>query len=87
MGLYNVDILPSVLRKDLPRIPKQEVGRIMKRIGMLAENPRPLWSKRLVGREEYRARQGNYRILYVINESIVTVVVVKVGVRGDVYRN
>jgi len=57
----------------------------MDRIKMLGDNPRPTWSKKLSGREEYRARQGNYRILYVIEEDIKVVQVTKVGHRKNIY--
>lgn len=57
----------------------------MGRIKSLEDNPRPSWSKKLSGREEYRARQGNYRILYVIEETIKIVQVTKVGHRRNIY--
>ncbi len=82
---YKVEILPSVIRKDLPKLPKKDVQRVMDRIKLLGENPRPNWSKRLSGREEYRARRGNYRILYVIEEQIKIVQVTKVGHRRNIY--
>jgi mRNA interferase RelE/StbE len=82
---YNVQILPSVVRKDLAKLPKGDVRKIMDRIKKLGENPRPVWSKRLSGREEYRARQGNYRILYVIEERVRVVQVTKVGHRRNIY--
>ena len=53
----------------------------MQRIKLLGENSRPIWSKKLSGRDEYRARQGNYRILYVIEEQVKIVQVTKVGHR------
>ncbi len=58
----------------------------MLRIGTLATNPRPVWSKKLSGREEYRGRQGNYRILYVIDDTIMIVQVTKVGHRRTIYK-
>ncbi len=83
---YKVQILPSVIRKDLIKIPKTDVKKIMAKIESLGENPRPSWSKKLSGREEYRGRQGNYRILYIIEEAIQIVEVVKVGHRKDIYK-
>jgi mRNA interferase RelE/StbE len=83
---YNVQILPSVIRKDLPKLPKSDVIKIMSKIQSLTVNPRPSWSKKLSGREEYRGRQGNYRILYVIEDTIKIVEVVKVGHRKEIYR-
>jgi mRNA interferase RelE/StbE len=86
MAQYNVQILPAVIRKDLRKIPAKDAENIMERIKMLGENPRPAWSKKLSGREEYRARYGVYRILYVIEETVKVVQVTKVGHRGSVYR-
>jgi len=57
----------------------------MDRIKLLGDNPRPGWSKKLSGREEYRARQGNYRILYVIEETVKIVQITKVGHGRNVY--
>lgn len=57
----------------------------MTKIKHLETNPRPSWSKKLSGREEYRGRQGNYRILYVIEDTIEIVEITKVSHRKDVY--
>lgn len=86
MARYKVQILPSVVRKDFVKIPKQDVRRIMDRIKSLGDNPRPIWAKKLSSREEYRGRQGNYRILYVIEDNIQIVAVTKVGHRKHVYQ-
>ena len=85
MVSYSIQILPSVIRKDLAKLPTIDVTKIMQRIELLAEDPKPAWSKRLSGREEYRARQGNYRILYVIEEQVKVVLVTKVGHRRNIY--
>ena len=86
MARYKVQILPSVIRKDLAKIPKQDVQRIMNKIKSLEGNPKPAWSKKLSNREEYRGRQGNYRILYVIEDNVQIIEVTKVGHRKEIYR-
>lgn len=86
MAQYSVQVLPSVIRKDLVRLPRADVSKIMERIKLLEDNPRPAWAKKLSGREEYRARQGNYRILYVVEDTIKVVLVTKVGHRSNVYK-
>jgi len=83
---YKIQLLLSVIREDLAKLPKDDVRRIMDRIKLLENNPRPSWSKKLSAREEYRARQGNYRILYVIEEAIKVVLVTKVAHRKAVYK-
>jgi len=62
------------------------VKRILKRIKMLEENPRPEGSTKLSGQERYRLRQGRYRIVYSIQDYELTVWVVKIGHRKDIYR-
>jgi len=52
----------------------------------LADQPRPPGSKKLSGHNKYRIRQGNYRIIYGIEDKELTIVVVVVGKRKDVYR-
>lgn len=86
MARYEVRFRKSV-SKDLDPIPKRDVQRIMAAIGTLADNPRPPQSRKLSGAEKYRLRCGVYRILYEIQDDILSVCVVKVGHRKDVYRD
>ena len=86
MASYKVEISKNVRKKDLPSIPKPDALKIVKRIESLAENPFPEEAIRLKGREEWRIRQGDYRILYVVEHDVVTVFVVKVGHRREIYR-
>lgn len=85
MASYRIVFKKSVA-KDLRQIPKKEIQRILKRIDSLKDDPRPASMEKLSGDEKYRIRQGNYRILYMIEDEIITVTIVKVGHRRDVYR-
>ena len=85
MAGYKIFFRKSVL-KDFESIPKKELNRILQKIESLSENPRPSGSQKLSGLERYRVRQGRYRILYSIQDEELTVWVVKVGHRKDVYR-
>jgi len=85
MAVYKVYFKESV-EKDFIAIPKKDLKRILQRIKMLEDNPRPLGCEKLTGRERYRVRQGRYRIVYSIQDDEVTVWIVKVGHRKDVYR-
>jgi len=85
MASYSIVFKQSVA-KDFRPIPKKDVQRILKRIDGLADDPRPAGAEKLSGDEKYRIRQGNYRILYTIEDDIITVTIVKVGHRRDVYR-
>ena len=86
MARYEVSLRRSVLRKDLTQIPKEDVRRIVEAIRSLGDDPRPPGVQKLSGRERYRIRQGDYRIVYSIQDETQSVWVVKVGHRRDVYR-
>ena len=85
MAGYRVLFKKSV-EKDFSIIPKKDVKRILNRIKTLEENPRPPGSEKLTGQERYRLRQGQYRIVYSIQDDELTVWVVRVGHRKDIYR-
>ena len=79
-------VFKESVSKDLKELPKQDVQRILERIDALRDEPRPQGSVKLSGKEYYRVRQGNYRIIYAIQDSQLVVIVIKVGHRREVYR-
>jgi mRNA interferase RelE/StbE len=85
MGKYRIVFRKSVAH-DLRSIPNRDLRKILATIESFSEEPRPSGFEKLSGRDRYRIRQGNYRIIYEINDDEVVVVVVKVGHRKDVYR-
>ena len=73
-------------QKELDRQARNIRERLLKAILALADNPRPIGSRRIEGQEDiYRIRVGDWRIIYAIFEDQLIVTVVKVGSRGDVY--
>ncbi len=76
----------SSVAKDLRRIPNRDVRRILNRIDILSDTPRPPGAVALSGQGRYRLRVGAYRVLYEVHDQAVIVVMVKVGHRRDVYR-
>lgn len=84
MAKYKLVFKASVA-KDLRAIPKKDVTRILQRIDALQEQPRPSGCEKLSGEERFRVRQGNYRIVYEIEDLYLTVTVIRVGHRGQVY--
>ncbi len=85
MASYKLVFKKSVA-KDLRTIPDPDLKRILARMRTLAEDPRPPGTEKLSGEDKYRLRQGNYRILYTVNDADICVVIVKVSHRREVYR-
>lgn len=85
MASYRLQIKPSAV-KDLEAITLKDRKRLVARIRGLAKDPRLHGCDKLSGHEKYRVRQGNYRILYSIDDAEGKIVIVKVGHRRDVYR-
>ena len=85
MAVYKIFLKKSV-KKDLSAIPKKNLKKILNKIEFLGDNPRPVGCEKLSGQEKYRLRQGSYRIIYSIQDNELTVWVVKVGHRREVYR-
>jgi mRNA interferase RelE/StbE len=85
MAAYKIFFRKSV-QKDFEAIPKKDLQRILKRIEGFANDPRPPGSEKLTGQERYRLRQEIYRILYSIQDDELTIWVVNVAHRKEVYR-
>ena len=85
MAEYKIYFKESV-EKDFRLIPKKDLQKILLRIKALEKDPRPTGHEKLTGQERCRVRQGQYRIIYSIQDKELTVWVVKVGHRKDVYR-
>ena len=85
MAKYSILFRRSV-SKDLSRLSKLDVKRIIGCIRALSDDPRPPGCEKLSTRERYRIRQGDYRIVYSIQDNDCSIWIVKVGHRRDVYR-
>ncbi|RPI64088.1 MAG: type II toxin-antitoxin system RelE/ParE family toxin [Planctomycetaceae bacterium] len=84
---YRLEIKESA-RKQIIRLAKPDQRRVMAAIADLAETPRPDGVRKIVGADNaYRIRVGDYRIVYEIHDRVLTVYIVRVGHRKDVYRN
>jgi mRNA interferase RelE/StbE len=82
---YSLEIKRSAA-KELAQLPPKDRGRVVARIQALADDPRPVGAEKLSGQERYRVGQGDYRILYEIEDQILRIMVVKIWHRRDVYR-
>ncbi len=85
MAGYEIFFRESVW-KELKKVPRADLKKILSRIEQLEKDPRPVGCEKLTDQELYRIRQGSYRIVYSIQDNKLTVWVVKVGHRKDVYR-
>jgi mRNA-degrading endonuclease RelE of RelBE toxin-antitoxin system len=88
-SLYGFAFSEAALRYLEREVPTKIRGQIKRRIEKLAANPSPPGSKKLIGVTDgeypvYRARQGDYRILYSVRRVII--VILDIGHRKDVYR-
>jgi mRNA interferase RelE/StbE len=86
MAKYRITFKKSVT-KDLRAIPSGDVKRILKKIEILADNPRGEGCVKLSALERYRARLGVNRIVYEIRDEMLVVHVVKVADRSTVYKS
>jgi len=81
---YNITLNKSAIR-FLEKINEPFYSRIKEAIYNLGENPRPQGSLKLKNRDGFRIRVGDYRIIYNILEDIVTVNIINLGHRRNIY--
>lgn len=87
MEKYKILIKPSAA-KELEAIPRKKIRRlIIRRIEGLATDPFPPGASKLAGNDRHRLRQGAYRIIYTVWKMQLTINIIKVGHRKDIYRN
>lgn len=85
MGSYQIEWKRSAL-KELKRLPRENLNRILRAVEDLAGDPFPSGVKKLVGSEHtYRIRVGDYRVLYDVIGRRLVVEIIRVGHRQDVY--
>ena len=85
MPKYTVFVKKSV-QKHLAKMPNEIADSLENAMLELEDNPRPFGYKKLKGRDAYRIRFGNYRIIYEIEDKIITVCVTNIGHRKEVYK-
>jgi mRNA interferase RelE/StbE len=86
MASFNLHWRKST-RKDLRRIPREAVSRIIAEVEKLADDPLPHGSEKLSGSERtYRIRAGDYRVVYELLREAKIVEIQRVRHRKDVYR-
>jgi len=82
--IYQISILRRA-QKELADLPKTDYVRVRDAILKLTENARPIGCKKLIGREGWRIKIGNYRVIYEINDAQKEITILNFGHRRDVY--
>ncbi|MEI6387970.1 MAG: type II toxin-antitoxin system RelE/ParE family toxin [Spirochaetota bacterium] len=82
---YSIEILKAA-QKQLGKIQGSEQEKIVSEVRALSVNPRPLGCIKLRGRDAWRIRSGDYRIIYEIKDSTLAVIVIAIGHRREIYR-
>lgn len=84
---YEVIWKPSAI-KDLRRLPKTTVRRIVGAVQLLTDEPLPPGARQLTGTEHsYRLRVGDYRVIYEFHGSRLLIEIVRARHRKDAYRD
>jgi len=82
---YEARLRPAAAR-EYRRLQGRLRDRIRTAIDALAFDPRPVGAAKLAGRDDYRIRVGDYRVVYAVDEAERLVIVGRVGHRREVYR-
>ncbi len=85
MDNYSIEVKP-LARKELEALPDPVLSRIVRKLESLADNPRPAGCKKLKGyREQWRVRIGDWRVVYLIDETKKLVSILRIAHRREVY--
>ena len=85
MALYKIEWKSSAIR-ELRGLEKSVIRKILAEVEKLANNPHPIGSKKLRGSKySYRLKMGNYRVVYKVSSSVLTIEIIRVGHRREVY--
>lgn len=83
--MYKI-LLERKVINQLKKVPNKDFLKIKIKIYSLTENPLPKGHIKLKGRNAFRVRQGNYRIIYEIDNNRILIIVVAIGHRKDIYK-
>lgn len=86
MAKYSIEV-SATAEKQIRKLKQKDQIEVLRRIQELERDPKPRQSRKLQGHDDvYRVRVGNYRILYNVEGTRLTIIILKVGHRRDVYR-
>lgn len=79
-------VFTKAARRGLEGVREVDRKRIARRIDGLAQNPRPQGVRKLQGAENlYRIRAGDFRVVYSIDDGLLTILIIRIGNRRDIY--
>ena len=73
-------ILPKSVQKELNRLPDDVASRVLARLAGLETNPRPQDVKKLKGRDAWRIRVGDYRVIYEVHDRVLQIIVIPAAI-------
>lgn len=86
MASYRIEWKSSAA-KELKRLPRDIIPRVVDAVGRLASDPFPSGAAKLKGSQQtYRIRVGDYRVVYTVANDVLVIEIVRVRYRRDVYR-
>ena len=86
MDSYSLKWKPSAVR-ELRKLPRPVIARLVERIEGLQRNPHPQGATKMTAMQDtWRIRDGDYRVIYKVVGNTLTVEIIRIGNRRDVYR-
>ena len=79
-------VITKTVQKLLGKLPDKTATSLENKMLELESNPRPSGCKKLQGRNGYRIRSGDYRIIYVIEDELRKIIILSIAHRKDVYK-
>jgi mRNA interferase RelE/StbE len=83
--MYAVKFTNSA-QKQLQKLPSNIQNKIVQKVQELSKEPRQHGYKKLAGREGYRVRVGDYRVIYFINDDVLTILIIDIDHRKQIYK-
>ena len=86
MDFYTIEYSPAA-KRDILKLEKTVQKSIIEKMESLIPNPYPPDSVKIEGSKDfYRVREGNYRIIYTVEEGEITVLVLRIRDRKEIYK-
>jgi len=84
--MYNIELRRKAQRA-LDKLPRDDLNAVIDAVKGLADNPRPKGVEKIKSAGLWRIRQGDYRIVYIIDDSQKLVIILRIGHRREIYRS